>query len=321
MKKKLLIFSFLWTNFLLAQGPFAPAWGIEGNSAIHKDSSIIIDWASQCAIKRGYMDILNPSLGYTTVGDSTYGIGKAQTNGVVSLGDGGEAILQFNGKIYDGPGPDFAVFENAFSDMFLELAFVEVSSDGNNYFRFPAHSHSDTLIQIGSFGRVEASNIHNLAGKYPMNYGTPFDLADLSNQAGLDVQNITHIKIIDVVGNVDTMINRDSEGRIINDPYPTPFPSGGFDLDAVGVIHITSTSLLEHKSVELNFYPNPVENNMHFDGKWIDAEFRFYNANGYLQLFERAINSFIDISSLPKGVYFLEVLKGSSFARTKVIKL
>jgi hypothetical protein len=29
----------------------------------------------------------------------------------------------------------------------------------------------------------------------------------------------------------------DSQGHQINDPWPTPFPTGGFDLDAVGVIH------------------------------------------------------------------------------------
>lgn len=304
----------------MAQGPFAPALGIDGNTAIHKDSSIIIDWASKCFIKRGYLDILNPIMGYTTVGDSSHGIGKAQINGVVSLGDGGEAILQFNGKIYDGPGPDFAIFENAFSDMFLELAFVEVSSDGTNFFRFPSHSHSDTNIQIGSFGMVEASNIHNLAGKYPMGYGTPFDLADLSNHSGLDIQNISHIKVIDVIGNVDTMINRDSEGRIINDPYPTPFPSGGFDLDAVGVIHITSTSLFENNDLEINFYPNPVEYSMYFDDKWIGAEFRFYNSDGKLQLLEIANTTSINVSSLHKGIYYLEVLNDRFFGRTKVVK-
>ena len=29
----------------------------------------------------------------------------------------------------------------------------------------------------------------------------------------------------------------DSQGNIINDPFPTPFETGGFDLDAIGVIH------------------------------------------------------------------------------------
>ena len=29
----------------------------------------------------------------------------------------------------------------------------------------------------------------------------------------------------------------DSQGHQINDPWPTNFPTGGFDLDAVGVIN------------------------------------------------------------------------------------
>ncbi|MDX5325803.1 MAG: hypothetical protein LPK80_06040, partial [Bacteroidota bacterium] len=34
-------------------------------------------------------------------------------------------------------------------------------------------------------------------------------------------------------------------GRIINDPFPTPFPSGGFDLDAVAVLQANTLSEVE----------------------------------------------------------------------------
>ena len=36
------------------------------------------------------------------------------------VGDGGSAILTFDTPIANGPGFDFAVFENGFSDTFLE---------------------------------------------------------------------------------------------------------------------------------------------------------------------------------------------------------
>ena len=75
--------------------------------------------------------------------------------------------------------------------------------------------------------------IHNLAGKYQGGYGTPFDLDDLKDQEGLDVNRITHVKIIDIVGNGTAL---DSLGNIIYEPYPT-VQSAGFDLDAIGVIH------------------------------------------------------------------------------------
>ena len=63
------------------------------------------------------------------------------------LGDDGSLVLTFPAPIADGAGPDFAVFENAFSTEFLELAFVEVSSDGTNFTRFPAHARPHPLQQ------------------------------------------------------------------------------------------------------------------------------------------------------------------------------
>ena len=116
---------------LLAQFPGAA--GTSGSTAIYKDSSVFIDWASHAKIIRGYQNISNPSAGYATVGDSISVTQKAGLNGVVSLGDGGIAILTFSNPIVNGTGFDFAVFENSFNDFFLELAFVEASSDGVHY--------------------------------------------------------------------------------------------------------------------------------------------------------------------------------------------
>ena len=43
--------------------------------------------------------------------------------------------------------------------------------------------------------------------------------------------------MVDVVGSIDPMYGtRDSLGNLINDPWPTPFATGGFDLDAVAVL-------------------------------------------------------------------------------------
>lgn len=55
---------------------------------------------------------------------------------------------------------------------------------------------------------------------------------------GLNLNSVTHIRIVDVVGSIDPLYaTRDSLNRVINDPWPTFFETGGFDLDAVGVIH------------------------------------------------------------------------------------
>lgn len=244
---------------LLAQRPFGH------EEAIYKDSNIFVAWASQSTVKRSYQSLEEVSLGYTTVGDETSAVGKAGENGVVSLGDGGEVILQFDKPIKNGQGADFAVFENGIpvigdTTFFLELAFVEVSSDGNRYVRFPARSYTPTNKQIINGEGNSPNFIVNLAGKYSVNWGTPFDLEDIKDSSGINLQFITHIKIKDVVGSLSSSYaSYDVLGNKINDPFPTPFASGGFDLDAVGVIHIQlQASIKETNGDEKHLLSNMV---------------------------------------------------------------
>lgn len=226
---------------------YAPAAGLPGSDAISASDARFGEWATGCTLQRGWQDIAQPSLGFTTVGDENSPLGRANENGVVSLGDGGIATLTFANPIFNGDGFDFAVFENAFPTddsgrAFLEFAFVEVSSDGNHFVRFPAVSHIQDTAQLAMVG-IDCSLVNNLAGKYVSGYGTPFDLEELKNAPGLDVNHITHVRIIDVVGAIlPQYATYDSEGNKVNDPYPTAFPSGGFDLDAVGVIHSMGVS-------------------------------------------------------------------------------
>ncbi len=239
---------------------FAPPAGQIGTIAIHKDSSIFKAWATECIISRGYLDISDPNLGYANFGDSSMAIGFPG-NGIVSLGDAGFAIVKFENPIKNGPGWDFAIFENSFSDTFLELAFIEVSSDGINFYRFPATSNTQDSVQISSFGSIDATQINNLAGKYRADYGTPFDLQELTNINELNLDSITHVKIIDVVGSIqDNFASFDQFGHKINDPWNTPFASSGLDLDAVGVIHPAITSINKVSISNFKLYPNPIQN-------------------------------------------------------------
>jgi hypothetical protein len=244
-----------------AWAQYSPPAGWPGSIAIHKDSSIFKSWASQCTVTRGWMDSSDPSLGYASTGDDNYATGVADGLQVVSLGDGGSALLQFPEPISNGPGFDFAVFENSFDDQFLELAFVEVSSNGMNFVRFPSVSLTPTANQVGPFDYLDTELIHNLAGKFRVFYGTPFDLEEIKDSANLNVNAITHVRIVDVVGRIHPeMGSYDAWGNLINDPWPTPFPSGGFDLDAVGVINESeSQNIASHASASLQIYPNPVK--------------------------------------------------------------
>ena len=160
--------------------------------------------------------------------------GLGATNGVVPLGDDGSIVLTFPAPIADGPGPDFAVFENAFSADFLELAYVEVSSDGANFVRFPTHClETNRCDTYGAEHATDPTAYGGFAGKHVQGSGTPFDLKLLAGTPGLDVRRVTHVKIIDVKGDGS---NRDAYGNPVFDPHPT-FGSGGFDLDAVGVLN------------------------------------------------------------------------------------
>ncbi len=217
---------------------FAPAAGQAGSTAISKDAAAIQAWATGCTLQRGWQQIDNQTLGLATFGNDTAALGAAGTRGIVSLGDGGSAVLTFRHPIRDDAGFDFAIFENAFEDRYLELAFVEVSTDGQRFVRFPATSLTQTTVQTDGFGYTNPSQINNLAGKYRVNYGTPFDLNELRDSVGIDIQNINFVKIIDVVGSLSALYaTYDAFGHEINDPFPTPFPSSGFDLDAVAVLH------------------------------------------------------------------------------------
>ena len=261
----LIINLLFFNNQAIAQGPYAPAVGQIGTTAIHKDSSVFVAWATSAIIERGWQNIADTSLGKTTAGTVTDVLGKSGTGGVVSLGDGGSAVLTFTAPIKNSSGADFAIFENSFDGQFLELAFVEVSSDGINFFRFPAHSLTQDTTQLDNNANMDATYIHNLAGKYRAQYGTPFDLDDVDGTPGLDVNNITHVKIIDVVGSINpTYGTYDDDNNIINDPFPTPFPTGGFDLDAIGIIHQQPTNINENEPIVNQIYPNPFSTNLFF---------------------------------------------------------
>ena len=316
------LFSLLFSLYALVSiAQYAPAAGQAGSTAIHMDSSVIMAWANQCVITRGWQNIANQSLGKTTVGSQNSAIGKTD-NDVVSLGDGGTAFMQFAQAIANGPGPDFAVFENSFNDFFLELAFVEVSSDGINFFRFPTHSLTQIDSQITTFGQLQATKIHNLAGKYRATYGTPFDLEALNNTVGLDIMHITHVKIIDVVGSIDSLYaSYDSDNHKINDPFPTPFPNSGFDLDAVAVMHIATSINNPNSKINFHFFPNPATTQLMLYSEK-QALLRIYSIQGQLLKKQNLVigKNTINISRLPKGAYLFYLRTNTAIEVRQFIK-
>lgn len=298
----------LQTCSVCAQGPYAPAAGQSGATAIHRDSSIIMDWCSFVSFEAGYLDIADKAQGQVGTANTLNSEGYAD-GAVLSLGDSGITVLEFNQPIYDGPGPDFAIFENSFSDTFLELAKVFVSSDGINFVEFPSHSNTPDTAGIGGFGSLNPSDLHNLAGKYRAQYGTPFDLSDISDSMDINPGVVTHVKIIDCVGTDDELYaTLDSYGNKIIDPYPTNFPSGGFDLDAVAAINVSLFANVDEKEFSVQCYPNPSSDIVRIKATE-KVRYEMYSLDGQLVIanqFPSDIHT-VDVSDLPSGMYIMVV--------------
>jgi hypothetical protein len=209
-------------------GPYAPAAGQAGSTAISKSSPAIVGWAT------GFQDYVIGANVDATWQTPAKALGPpvGDSFDIVCLGNAGRITLTFAEPVTDGAGFDFAVFENGFIDTFLELAYVEVSSNGSDFFRFA--SDSLTPGPVGGFGAVDPTNSSGLAGKYRQGFGTPFDLAELDGVSPLlDVTHVGYVRLVDIVGDGTYL---DTSGDPIYDLHPTT-GSGGFDLEAVAVLN------------------------------------------------------------------------------------
>ena len=242
---------------------YPPRFTEPGSMAYDKDSPSFTSWA---ASHSGYSP--TNSLDYCDVDpgwqDADNALGPATGNhfDIVSLGNGGQITLYFANGITDGDGYDFAVFENAFvsagdGGIFAELAFIEVSSNGTDFVRFDCVSR--TATQVGDYGTIDEKDVYGVAGMNRNNtygdgsadHGTPFDLSWLKHKkevinGTVNIDDIRYVRIIDIPG-CDTngngdhpeyggLVEHDSFGNIIYDAFKT-WGSGGFDLEAVGVIN------------------------------------------------------------------------------------
>lgn len=313
MIRQIAIYSIALFYSMYIYAQFPDKVGTPSCDAIDAHSTLIHNWAINCDIKRGSIHIADSFAELASFGNINNALGKAD-NQVISLGDGGIATVTFYKPIVDGPGADFAVFENSFEDYFLELAFVEVSSDGINFIRFPAISNTQDSIQIGAFDYIkDITGLHNLAGKYKTGYGTPFDLSELNSHPDLNIHAITHIRIIDIIGSLDDQYSsKDSRGKKINDPWPTPFETCGFDLDAIAVIN-------QQEIQDLDIFPHPIQKGSEFSIKQLSqsGNATIYAYDGQL-IFNGEIADF-NTSTIDIGSYVLTTMINNQMYRTKFI--
>jgi hypothetical protein len=143
---------------------------------------------------------------------------------VLSLGKGGEIVLGFGERaIEDGSGADFIVFENAFwpggdaSAVFAEPGEVSVSEDGKTWKTFACDAKGDGKGHFAGCAGWSPTLEYDAFELVPLDAkhagGDAFDLADVG------VKRAHYVRIHDLA--------EEAEGN-----------SAGFDLDAVGIIHV-----------------------------------------------------------------------------------
>lgn len=135
---------------------------------------------------------------------------------VLSLGKEGCIVLEFTDiAAVDEPGPDLLVFENPFGG-FLETGVVSVSADGVAWKEFPCAANDMANRFPGCAGThaVYSSPENGIPPTDPARAGgDPFDLRDVG------LARATFVRVCDSGANTYAGV------------------SGGFDLDAVVVVH------------------------------------------------------------------------------------
>lgn len=216
--------------------------------AIPSSSPLFVEWANAIDSSRTQF----APRGSSSISDTGFNsLGDLDEAEIAAGNSPGFLTVTFPRGVRNGVGADFAVFENAFiypgaPYLNAELAYVEVSSNGVEFARFPSISTNTSYEgDFGQgFGGFDTTNIYNLAGKHASGFGTPFDLDDLAADGlvtggMVDLEDIQYVRLVDIPGNGAFL---DSMDHPILDAWLTTGTTGGFDFrlpagQGVGVLH------------------------------------------------------------------------------------
>ena len=121
------------------------------------------------------------------------------------------------------------------------------------------------------------------------------------------------------MGSIGVGGTNDSYGNRINEPFSTPYETGGFDLDAVGVIH-QLVSIEQQEKPQISVYPNPVK-----DGKIQIKSNQFiqnlviFSSSGQLLKKEviDAFDSYLELNLSP-GIYSIQIQTNETIIYKKI---
>lgn len=220
---------------------------------------------------------------------------------ICSIGLDGEIALGFSGYLlYNKPGPDFTIFENAFINpvngkVFAEPAIVSVSIDGINFIDFPC----DTITLEGCAGKTPTIGKNNPFDP-SLSGGDSFDL-DI-----LGLEYIRYIRIKDI-----SRVIRNNK----NHPFYDPTISG-FDLDAVVGLALVKENSVNDDDINILILNNKLIINcigkFHLDIISLEGK-RFLNYTGQNP-------AILNLSDYPRGIYFILIKSNLSNQCLKFIK-
>jgi hypothetical protein len=171
-----------------------------------------------------------------------------------SLGVGGTITLRLDPPALNGAGTDLIVCENPFYVLgsqfaFVEAMYVEVSTNGVDFARFPSRYVGPQAL-VPDFTGVSPAHYAGLAGVMPVSAyppdvdpldvvaggGDAFDLDALADHplvlsGAVDLRIIRYVRLVDV----ETGVGTDSQGTLIWDCGHQI--SGSADLDAVVAVN------------------------------------------------------------------------------------
>jgi hypothetical protein len=150
----------------------------------------------------------------------------------LSLGNGGIVTIAFRDNVlFDGPGDDLIVYENAFhvgsedGPVFDELAYVELSVDRVTWVRLAFDP--DTREGLAGRAPVFSRPRNGIDPLSPEAGGDRFDIE------GSGLTFVRFVRLVDVDGEIADV------GDLV-----APGGKGGFDLDAVAAIHSGALALI-----------------------------------------------------------------------------
>ena len=240
-------------------GPYVPAAGFPGATAIAASSASFFEWASGYTIQRGLVEIDQPSGGFATYGGTNGGVATGSPNAApigpapwpptsqygIALGQGGTITLTFPDPITNGPARTSQCL-----GMASRVAAPLRSSSRPSWRSVRTASTSFPfrpfrLRKRPRKSKTSANSIRQTFTTWPARTPpagerrlTSTKLAGVSPL--LNVNHITALRLVDCVDDINpAYASYDSLGNVINAPWPALSSAGGegFILEGVGVVN------------------------------------------------------------------------------------